>query len=146
VFFRAAGPRAWPGYKENSDVTATTSSERSAESHTDGTLPGPRPASPGGRTVVSLREGLDLDAAPALRERLIDVLRSSADLLILDLSHVRSCDAAGLAVLIGTQRRARLGGITMRLLAPSLPVRKVLRSTGLDRSFTICADLSKAAA
>jgi hypothetical protein len=34
----------------------------------------------------------------------------------------------------------------MRLLAPSLPVRKVLRSTGLDRSFTICADLSQAAA
>jgi anti-sigma B factor antagonist len=137
---------AWPGHKENTDVTATTSREQPGESRTDGTLPGPRSAPPGGRTVVSLHDGLDLAAAPALRERLIDVLRRSADLLILDLSHVPSCDAAGLAVLIGTQRRARLRGITMRLVAPSLPVRKVMRSTGLDRSFTICPDLSKAAA
>jgi anti-anti-sigma factor len=50
-----------------------------------------------------------------------------------------SCDTAGLAVLIGTQRRARLLGTKMRLLAPSVPVAKVLRSTGLDRSFSIHA-------
>ena len=42
-------------------------------------------------------------------------------------------------MLIGTQRRARLLGTTMHLLAPSLPVTKVLRATGLDRSFFICA-------
>jgi anti-anti-sigma factor len=59
------------------------------------------------------------------------------EVLILDLSHVRSCDAAGLAVLIGTQRRARLLGTKVGLLAPSSPVRQALRSTGLDRSFTI---------
>src|SRR6201999_617741 len=97
--------RAWPGRKENSDVTATTSSERSAESRAGGTLPVPRPVPPGGCTVVSLCGGLDLEAAPALRERLIDVLRGSTDLLILDLSHVQACDQTGLAVLIGTQRR-----------------------------------------
>jgi anti-anti-sigma factor len=50
-----------------------------------------------------------------------------------------SCDTAGLAVLIGTQRRARLLGARICLLAPSPPVAKVLRSTGLDRSFSICA-------
>ncbi len=82
------------------------------------------------RTVVRLGDGLDLAAAPALREQLIGVLHRGTDLLILDLS---------LAVLIGTQRRARLLGTKMRLLAPSLPVTKVLRSTGLDRSFTIHA-------
>jgi anti-anti-sigma factor len=89
------------------------------------------------RTVVRLTSGLDIAAAPALREQLIDLLHRGTDLLVLDLSHVQSCDAAGLAVLIGTQRRAKLLGITMRLLAPSAPVVKVLRSTGLDRSFTI---------
>jgi len=57
--------------------------------------------------------------------------------LILDLSHVTSCDAAGLAVLIGTQRRARSIGITMRLVAPSLPVSMVLDATGLKGNFTI---------
>jgi anti-anti-sigma factor len=97
------------------------------------------PAPPSDRTVVRLTGGLDLAAAPALREQLIDVLHRGTGLLILDLSHVLSCDTAGLAVLIGTQRRARLLGTTVRLLAPSLPVTKVLRSTGLDRSFSIHA-------
>jgi anti-sigma B factor antagonist len=112
----------------------------------DGTLRHPREAPPSGRTIVRLRGALDIDAAPALRERLIDVLHRGAGLLVLDLSRVLSCDASGLAVLIGTQRRARLLGIMVRLAAPSLPVTKVLRSTGLDRSFTIYPDLSGALA
>jgi anti-sigma B factor antagonist len=91
------------------------------------------------RTVVKLDGGLDLSTAPAVREQLIDVLHRGTGLLILDLSNVLSCDTAGLAVLIGTQRRARLLGTNMRLLAPSLPVTKVLRSSGLDRSFSIHA-------
>jgi anti-anti-sigma factor len=114
--------------------------------HTDGASPGPRSVPPGGHIIVSLCDDLDFAAAPALRERLIDVLHRGTDLLILDLSHVPSCDAAGLAVLIGTQRRAGLLGITMRLVAPSLPVTKVLDSTGLKRAFTICSDLSFALA
>ena len=96
-------------------------------------------APPTGRTVVKLSGGLDFATAPALREQLIDVLHRGTDLLILDLSNVQSCDTAGLAVLIGTQRRARLLGTKVRLLAPSLPVTKVLHSTGLDRSFSIHA-------
>jgi anti-anti-sigma factor len=100
----------------------------------------------GGRTIVRLCGALDIDGAPALRERLIDMLHRGPGLLVLDLSQVLSCDASGLAVLIGTQRRARLLGIMMRLAAPSLPVTRVLRSTGLFRSFTICPDLRGALA
>jgi anti-anti-sigma factor len=112
----------------------------------DGTFRQPRAAPPSGRTIVRLRGALDFDAAPALRERLIDVLHRGAGLLVLDLSGVLSCDASGLAVLIGTQRRARLLGIMVRLAAPSPPIAKLLRSTGLDRSFTICPDLPGALA
>jgi anti-anti-sigma factor len=100
----------------------------------------------GGLTIVTLRDDLDFAAAPALREHLIDVLHRGIDLLILDLSHVPSCDAVGLAVLVATQRRAELLGITMRLVAPSLPVSKVLGSTGLMRHFAICPELSGALA
>jgi len=107
-------------------------------------LPGAAP--PAGRTIVRLRGALDIAAAPALRERLIRVLHRGTSLLILDLSRVRSCDVSGLAVLIGTQRRARLLGGVVHLAAPSLPVAKLLRSTGLDRSFTIYPDLSGALA
>ena len=79
------------------------------------------------RTIVRLCGALDFAAAPAL-------------------SRVSSCDPAGLAVLIGAQRRARPLGIVVRLVAPSLPVSKRLRLTGLDRKLTICLDLAAALA
>jgi anti-anti-sigma factor len=103
---------------------------------------GPRAA----RTVVRLRGALDIAAAPALRERLIGLLHPGMRLLVLDLSRVPSCDAAGLAVLVGTQRRARLLGIVVRLAAPSLPVATLLCLTGLERNLTSCPDLSSALA
>lgn len=53
-------------------------------------------------TIVSLGDALDTGAAPALRERLTGELRRGPALLVLDLSHVSSCDVVGLAVLIGT--------------------------------------------
>jgi anti-anti-sigma factor len=106
----------------------------------------PEAGLPAARTVVRLRDALDAAAASALRERLIGLLRPGMRLLVLDLSRVPSCDTAGLAVLIGAQRRARLLGIVMRLAAPSPPVAKVLRRTGLDRSLTVCPDLSSALA
>ncbi|MCW2935132.1 MAG: Anti-anti-sigma regulatory factor (antagonist of anti-sigma factor)-like protein [Actinomycetia bacterium] len=105
-----------------------------------------RETPPSGRTIVRLRDALDIDAAHELRERLIDVLDRGAGLLVLDLSGVPSCDVVGLAVLIGTQRRARQRGIEVRLAAPSPAVVKVLSSTGLYRSFTICPDDSGALA
>ena len=101
---------------------------------------------PADRTIVRLRGALDVAAAPALRERLIGLLHPGASLLVLDLSRVPSCDSAGLAVLIGAQRRAKVLGIVMRLAAPSVPVAKLLRLTGLDRSLTICPDLRSALA
>ncbi len=112
-------------------------------SHTGGR---PEAGRPSARTIVRLRGALDVAAAPALRERLIGLLHPGASLLVLDLSRVPSCDPAGLAVLIGTQRRARLLGIVMRLAAPSLPVAELLRLTGLDHNLTICPDLRSALA
>jgi anti-anti-sigma factor len=105
-------------------MTSAGATARHAGSH-------PRTGLAADRTIVRLGGALDFTAAPALRERLIGVLHPGTRLLILDLSRVSSCDPAGLAVLIGTQRRARLLGIVVRLVAPSLPVAKLLRLTGL---------------
>jgi anti-anti-sigma factor len=107
------------------------------------TLPAKLPA---GSTVVTLDGDLGIAAAPALRERLIGVLRAGIRLMIVDLSRVRSCDPAGLAVLIGAQRRAMEGGALVRLVAPSPPVVKLLYSTGLERFLTICPDVPTALA
>jgi anti-anti-sigma regulatory factor len=46
----------------------------------------------------------------------------------------------GLAVLIGAQRRARQLGVSVHLVAPSPAVANLVRSIGLERSFTICQD------
>jgi len=109
-----------------------------------GSRPGAGPAT--ARTIVRLDGALDVAAATALRERLIGLLHPGTGLLVLDLSRVSSCDSAGLAVLIGAQRRARLLGIVMRLAAPSVPIAELLRLTGLDRSLTVCPDLRGALA
>jgi anti-anti-sigma factor len=85
-------------------------------------------------TIVKLSGHLDIATTPALRERLNTLLHPGMGLLIVDLSEVSFCDAAGLAVLIGTQRRATPLGITMRLAAPRPQITNLLRLTGLDRA------------
>jgi anti-anti-sigma factor len=110
--------RAWPGKENNMIVTPTA------------------PSSEG--TVVMLSGGLDLAAAPALREQLIDVLHHRTGLLILDLSRVLSCDTAGLAVLIGTQRvstpwSALLAAVATRVDRRGDPFTAVHRSAGRRR-------------
>jgi anti-anti-sigma factor len=88
-------------------------------------------------TVVRLRGDIDIATAPAVRARLLGVPRFGVRLLILDLSEVSFCDAAGLGVLISIKRRATLLGITLRLTDPSFQVAKLLRINGLDRSLAI---------
>ncbi|MFI0487689.1 STAS domain-containing protein [Actinomadura sp. 9N215] len=90
-----------------------------------------------GHTIVALSGVLDVAAAPALREHLIGALRHSGRLLILDLREVASADAAGLAVLVGIQRRAAGLGITLRLAAPGPQVAAQLRLTALGRALTV---------
>ena len=97
-----------------------------------------------GVTIARLEGELDIVTTPALRERLLGVLGPGVRLLVIDLSGVSFCDVSGLAVLIGTQRRARARGITVRLAAPRPQMAKLLRITGLDRSLTICATLADA--
>jgi anti-anti-sigma factor len=81
----------------------------------------------GGTTVAEL----DPARAPALREQLLGLLRSGSSRLVIDLSEVSHWDASGLAVLIGTGRRARLLGGFLRLAAVSPQVDQGLHITGL---------------
>src|SRR6266478_2932707 len=95
-------------------------------------------------TIARLEGELDIATTPALRERLLSVFGPGLRLLIIDLSGVSFCDVSALAVLVGTQRRARGLGVAVRLAAPRPQVAKSLRVTGLDRYFTICATLDNA--
>ncbi|MEV1171427.1 STAS domain-containing protein [Nonomuraea sp. NPDC049784] len=90
---------------------------------------------PAAATIVHLRGELDLGTREAVRERVLRALHRSTGLLILDLSGVSFCDAAGLGVLIGVQHQARTLNIALGLAAPRPHLARVLRLTGLDRSF-----------
>jgi anti-sigma B factor antagonist len=98
----------------------------------------------GGYCVAALSGELDIASVPELREQLLGVLRPDASRLIVDLSHVSFCDASGLAVLVGTNRRARLLGGVLRLAAPTPPVIEALRITGLDLQLDIFPTVSAA--
>jgi anti-anti-sigma factor len=86
-----------------------------------------------GITIAELAGELDIASAPALREKLLGMLSPGAGRLVIDLSKVSSCDASGLAVLVGTGRRASLLGGFLRLAAVSPQVDRVLHITGLHR-------------
>src|ERR1700733_996958 len=70
-----------------------------------------------GYLVAVLTGRLDITRAPALRAPLRGLLRPAGSRLVLDLSLVSHVDASGLAVLVGTERRARLLGGALPLAA-----------------------------
>ncbi|MEU7914703.1 STAS domain-containing protein [Microbispora bryophytorum] len=76
---------------------------------------------------------IDIFTSPGLREDLLDVLRYSSGVLVIDLSGVAACDACGLGVLVGIQRRAKAMGITLSLTAARPYLSRLLHITGLDR-------------
>jgi anti-sigma B factor antagonist len=91
-----------------------------------------------GYLVAALSGRLDSTRAPAVREQLLRLLRPAASQLILDLTLLSDIDAAGLAVLVGTERRARLLGGSLRLAAARPAVSMAVHAAGLDwllRSF-----------
>jgi anti-anti-sigma factor len=90
-----------------------------------------------GYTIATLTGELDVACSPVLREQLLGVLTPRASRLVVDLSKVTFCDASGLAVLVGTGRRASLLGGVLRLAAPAPVVVAVLRTSGLLRQFDI---------
>jgi anti-anti-sigma factor len=100
----------------------------------------------GSFAIVELRGQLDLTCSPALRDQLLGLLRRRLSHLVFDLSAVTYCDASGLAVLVGTARRARLLGGSVRLAAISPPVEHALQLTGLHRHLDVFATVAAATA
>lgn len=97
----------------------------------------PRPRDERGYLVAILSGRLDTTRAPVVREQLLRLLRPAASRLVLDLALVSHIDAVGLAVLVGTERRARLLGGSLRLAAARPAVGMAVHAAGLDRLLEI---------
>ena len=99
----------------------------------------------GDRAVVQVSGEVDLATCPQLRAQLIELVDQGVYHLIVDLEQVSFLDSSGIGVLIGALRRLREHGGSLRLTAPSPPVRRVLELTGVTTILPTSATLDEAA-
>ncbi len=79
--------------------------------------------------TVRLRGELDIASAGAAR-RALEQLDAGIRQIVLDLSHITYCDAAGVRFLLTAQEQARTTGRDLVVRHPSRSVRRVLAITG----------------
>jgi anti-sigma B factor antagonist len=92
------------------------------------------------RITVQLCGELDVVSAPRLEERLDQLRRDGAQLIILDLSGMEFVGAAGLSVFVGADQALQTAGGRLLLTRPSRMAGRVLAITGLDTMLSVpCA-------
>ena len=70
--------------------------------------------------------------APELKAAIFHALDDGARHVVLEMSEVTFVDSAVLAVFVGTHKRVRADGGTIKVVAPSESVRGILEVTGMD--------------
>jgi len=90
-----------------------------------------------GTTTVALAGELDLDAAPEMRERLLEAIHSGTARIVVDLAAVTFMDSTALGVLLAAHQRITVRHAPFTLRNVPAPVAAVLTHTGLNRVFTI---------
>ena len=100
----------------------------------------------GEHTVLAVSGEVDVYTAPALRDRIADLLDSGQQRLVIDLGGVEFLDSTGLGVLVAGLNRAREVGGSLSLVCPQERVLKLFRITGLDEVFTVHSTVDEALA
>jgi anti-sigma B factor antagonist len=90
---------------------------------------------PTGEAVAEIGGELDIASAEMAFGYVKRVIDHHREPVIVQLAGVRFCDAQGLSALVRMARYAERAGRPFRLAAPSPPVTKIMRITGLDRVF-----------
>ncbi|MER7515666.1 STAS domain-containing protein [Streptomyces sp. NPDC126499] len=89
--------------------------------HTDGTL-----------AVLALSGEFDINAAPAVRARALELIADGHPHLVADLAGVTFCDSSGLGALVGIWRCAKDADGTLTLSAVPDRLSRLLSVTGMD--------------
>ena len=90
-----------------------------------------------GGTIVAVRGEVDVCTEAPLQRALLRIIRERSARLMLDLSGVAFMDCAGLRALLATRRRAELRGGSMRLIATSAAVRRIIELTGAQEALAM---------
>lgn len=98
----------------------------------------------GGAPALMLAGDLNYDTAPALRQRLVRLLKKGAHNVLLDLSGLHFMDTSGLATLIEMHRKCGERGGKVFIVAPHPLVRQVFEIAHVTGLF-VMADSRQAA-
>jgi anti-sigma B factor antagonist len=99
-----------------------------------------------GRTLLEVLGEVDVYTAPALRDRISDLIDAGQHTLVVDLGGVEFLDSTGLGVLVAGLNRAKEVGGSLTLVCPQERVLKLFRITGLDEVFTVHGTVDEALA
>ena len=98
-----------------------------------------------GHTVVVPQGRLYFDTIEPVRKALLALAAGGRPRIVLDLSHVESCDSAALNLMVEVHRTVAAGDGWLRLVAPRPHVRRVLEVTNLTRLLAIYDTVAEAA-
>ncbi len=99
----------------------------------------------GEHTVLAVSGEVDVYTAPALRDRIADLLDSGQHQLVIDLGGVEFLDSTGLGVLVAGLNRVRSHDGSLALVCNQERILKIFRITGLTKVFPIHATVEEAA-
>ena len=88
-----------------------------------------------GKATVRVRGELDIATADQAYAYLRDVVDSQDGPVMMNLSELSFCDAAGLGVLAKVARYARRTGRSLKLTAARPSLLRIMRITGMDQAF-----------
>ncbi len=94
--------------------------------------------------VLAVSGELDVATAPMLRVHIRFALGGRPASLVLDLSGLRFCDAAGLSALAMARNASMRDGVSLALAAVPRPVTRLLKVTGMDRILDVYPSVAAA--
>ncbi|MCU1656168.1 MAG: anti-sigma factor antagonist [Pseudonocardiales bacterium] len=99
----------------------------------------------GGVPVLAVRGEVDVYSAPALRDRLSELLTTDNKVVIVDLGDVGFLDSTGLGALVAARTAATEAGGRLPVVCDRERILKLFRITGLDTVFEIYPSVDEAA-
>jgi anti-sigma B factor antagonist len=94
--------------------------------------------------IVAVNGEVDVYSAPALKDKITELLESGKNTLIIDLSGVAFLDSTGLGALVEARTAATESGGTLPLVCNQERILKLFTITGLDGVFAIHPTIGEA--
>ncbi|WP_419924450.1 STAS domain-containing protein [Candidatus Poriferisocius sp.] len=94
--------------------------------------------------VLSVTGEIDMATAPRFRQRLLALISTGAQNVVIDLTEVDFIDSTGLGVLMGAAKRVRSAGGDIRLVSVGSRLADLIELTRLDRVLDVFDSVSAA--